>query len=203
MSESCEILQKRGGWWEDVLSKHCTFPIGSINTFTNIAYAIAGIVVCTLLPVPPSFVMGFFLSVLAVGSGLYHGFKTIWASRLDHVGMYSVFGALTIYTISPTHRFIWALMALGGIAVATSLSYAPTWKYLLNPILGVFIAISTMAAALRGNLSFAVVSFGIFLMAYMIWWMDKKRWFWFPKWGHGIWHVLTAIAVTLLYLGVK
>jgi predicted membrane channel-forming protein YqfA (hemolysin III family) len=40
------------------------------------------------------------------------------------------------------------------------------------------------------------VSFGI---AYIIWNMDVARTFPLKRWGHGIWHILTALASALLF----
>lgn len=198
----CEVLKQRGGWWEDLLTDRCSFPIAPVNTFSNLAYVIAGVLVFLLRPTLASGVMGGLLVFLGVGSGLYHGTKELWASRLDNAGMYSTFSALVTYTLSPTHRFIGPLMAFVGTIVAWRLAYGSSWKTLLNPMMGVFVAISTISVALNGSLKSALLSFGLFGVAYLIWWADKRHTFWFPRWGHGIWHVLTAIALAMLFLGV-
>lgn len=203
MRESCRTLQERGGWWEDVLVKRCSFPIAPINTFTNLAYVVAGICLYLAMPSAPSLVVASALVLLGIFSGLYHGFKTIWSSRLDHVGMYSVFLTIAIYSISPTHGFIAPLMALGALGVSIPLTYGPNWKRVLNSILGVLIGISLLAGMLNGKPAFSSLSLGVFILAYTIWQLDKHRIFWIKKWGHGIWHILTPIALVLLYMGIR
>ena len=202
-TDSCGTLRGRGGWWEDALSKRCSFPIAPINTFTNLAYCIAGIWLFLTTQSATSFVVGLALFILGICSGVYHGFKTIWSSRYDHIGMYSVFLTIAIYAISPTHRFIAPLMALGAIAGSLALTYAPNWKRILNPVLGTLIGISLLAGLLNGKPTFSLISLGTFGLAYIIWQLDVKRLFFIKRWGHGIWHILSAVGVILLYMGVK
>lgn len=197
----CEVLQNRGGWAEDQLAGRCKFPIAPFNTYSNIAYLLAGIFAVTAKPNWAGIVFGLAMAFLAVGSALYHGTKEIWAAQLDHAGMYTVFTSLTIFLLSPTNPFIWTYMAVGATIVAWRLTYATKWEALLYPMMGVFIVISTLAVILNGLWSFAVVSLGIFGIAYGIWWQDKKHTFLFPRLGHAVFHILTAIAILLLFLG--
>lgn len=197
----CKVLQERGGWWEDILTNRCIFPIAPINTFSNLAYVIIGALTYTLKPSLASAVMALAFAFLGVGSGLYHGTKRGWASKLDHAGMYAAFTSIVTYTLAPTNRFIGPLMALVAALVAWRLAYTTSTKDLLNPMMGVFIAISTLSVGLNGDLKFALISFGLFCGAYVIWWMDKSRTFLFKHWGHGLWHIITAIAMGLLYFG--
>ena len=201
MMIDCKILQERGGWWEDILTKRCTFPIAPFNTFSNLAYVLAGILIYVLKPNLASAVMALALMFLGVGSALYHGTKQGWASKLDNAGMYAVFSALVTYSLSPTNPYIGSLMAFVATIVAWRLAYQPNTKNLLNPMMGVFIAISTLSVGLNGSLKYALISFGLFGVAYIIWWTDKKHMFWVPRLGHALWHVLTAIAMAGLFLG--
>ena len=199
--EDCKMLQQRGGWAEDLLTNRCSFPIAPINTFSNLAYIIMGVLVYVLTTNLASAVMALALTFLGVGSALYHGTKRGWASKLDNAGMYATFSALVTYTLSPTNHLIGPVMAFVATIVVWRLAYTTTNKELLDPMMGVFIAISTLSVALNGSLKYALISFSLFGIAYIIWWADKKYTFWFPKYGHGIWHVLTAIAMALLFLG--
>jgi hypothetical protein len=48
-------------------------------------------------------------------------------------------------------------------------------------------------------LSYFVVSLALFAVAFLIWSLDKKRVFPFKHWGHGLWHILTGTAISLLF----
>lgn len=201
--ETCNILQKRGGWWEDLLTNRCIFPIGPRNTFSNIAYVLAGFAAFALRPNLASGVFGLTMVFLGIGSALYHGYKTIWASRLDNAGMYAAFSSLVIYGMAPTHHFIGPVMALGAIISSRLLAYGANWKYLLDPIIGMFVFLSVIANLLRGGYLNAILGFVLFGLAYIVWWMDKKKTLKIlPKWGHAIWHVITAVALLILFLGI-
>lgn len=201
--ETCEILQKRGGWAEDQLSGRCTFPIGPRNTFSNLAYVVMGFWAFALRPSLASAVFGATMVFLGVGSALYHGYKTIWASRLDNAGMYAVFSSLVIYAIAPRHPFIGPVMALGAIVCGRLLAYGANWKYLLDPIIGVFVFLSVVANILNGSYLIGTLGFTLFGLAYGIWWLDKKKALKIlPKWGHAIWHVATAVVLSALFLGI-
>jgi hypothetical protein len=47
-----------------------------------------------------------------------------------------------------------------------------------------------------------IISFVFFLMAYGAWYMDKTRTFPLKKWGHGLWHLFTAAAISVLFYGI-
>lgn len=196
----CKILQERGGWAEDQLVNRCKFPIAPVNTYSNLAYVLAGLFIFKNLPNLAGFVQALAMVYLGVASALYHGTKRGWAAKLDHSGMYVGFTALTVYTLSPTSPFIGPVMALVATIVAWRLAYHSSWE-LLYPFMGVFVAICFLAVALNGSLVLAIGSLGTFGLAYIIWWADKRKTFWPKKWGHGLWHILTAAAFTMLFLG--
>ena len=201
LTEICKKLQARGGWWEDILANRCNFPIAPWNTFSNLAYVVAGVLAYVLNPTLAGLTMGLALTFLGVGSGLYHGYKTIQTAQLDHAGMYVAFTSLTIYNLSPTHPLIGPLMAIVASIVAWRLVYTPNWDKLLYSMVGVFIAISTLSVALNGLFWYAVMGFSTFGIAYAIWWADKKRVFPLQRLGHAIFHVLSAGALLLLFIG--
>lgn len=203
MTETCATLQERGGWWEDLVANRCWFPIGPINTYSNIAYLIAGVWAFVTKPSWASAVFGLSMAFLAVGSALYHGTKRVWASRLDNAGMYAVFAALLTYTISPTHPYIAPLMALGAIILVKTIAYTENWKYMLNPMMGLMVWLSVITVGIKGHLGEAAMGLTLFGIAYAIWWADKNKTFWFKRWGHGLWHVLTALAVFTLFYGAS
>ncbi len=42
MATPCSRLRSRGGWAEDLMGDRCSFPIGPWNTWSNVAYLLAG-----------------------------------------------------------------------------------------------------------------------------------------------------------------
>ena len=195
----CKILQERGGWHEDQLANRCTFPIAPVNTYSNLAYVLAGLFIFSQLPNLAGFVQALAMAYLGVTSALYHGTKRGWAAKLDHSGMYAGFTALTVYVLAPTNPFIGPTMALVAPIVAWRLAYHSSWT-LLYPFMGVFVTISFLAGVLNGDPLLAATGLLTLVFAYIIWWRDKKKLFWPAGWGHGLWHVLTATAFVALFL---
>lgn len=194
---SCDHRRARGGWWEDATLERCAFPIGPRNTWSNLAYVGAGL---TLLAIgsPPATVMAGSLVVLGIGSGLYHGYKTIWANRLDHVGMYLTFGALSVHGIAPFHPTIPYLMITTGILLAVLFSYVIPGIN-LDVQMGLLLWYAGIPAFLGGHANWAVLSMAIFLLGFVAWQMDKHRLL-VGLWGHAIWHIATAVAIALMFM---
>ncbi|MGD9525041.1 MAG: hypothetical protein AB7P61_07600 [Gemmatimonadales bacterium] len=197
----CAHLRARGGWSEDACLGRCSFPIGPRNTWSNAAYVLAGVVVVLLDRTLAGWVMAGSLVMLGLGSGLYHGFKTLWANRLDHVGMYLTFGALAVHASAPRHPVTPWLMLVTGVALAVLLSYVIP-RVSLDLQMGMLLWFSMIPAVLLGSASLALLSFGVFLAAYLCWQLDKHRAL-LRLWGHALWHILTAAAIAMMYLAAK
>lgn len=200
---ACPDLQARGGWWEDRLSHRCSFPIAPVNTFSNLAYIAAGVVAAVLEPTWAGIAFGAAMTFLGIGSALYHGTKRVWASHLDNAGMYAAMAALAVYAAAPAHPLVAVGMTVFGGLCAWQLAWGKNWKVYLNPMMGVLVGAACTAVALNGSIVAVGTALGLLLAAYAIWWMDLKRTFWFPKLGHGLWHLITAGAMLRLFLGAK
>jgi hypothetical protein len=195
---TCAELRARGGWWEDQLQTGpCEFPVAPVNTWSNAAYIAAGGLVLGGAPGWASLVMAIALTYLAVGSALYHGTKRGWAAKLDGMGMYATFGALAIHAAAPRHLYVAGAMAgFGGLT-----AWLVRHEAAHHTVLGVLFGLSVTLTLLQGSWVAVVVAAGLFGAAWSIWWMDRKRTFWWPRWGHGWWHILTAAALVILFLG--
>lgn len=202
MTVSCKDLKERGDWWEDILVPNCNFPIAPRNTWSNLAYIAAGLLVFIFNTNAVSATMGAALIYLGVGSALYHGTKRGWAARLDHAGMYAVFTSLMFSRTYNGPIPLPALMLIAS-AIVVWLTRNDKGSLTLYTAMGIGVFFSEMAAYLQDGLPTVVWSMSLFLAAMGIWLLDKYRKFWWPKWGHALWHVLTAAAITILYLGVK
>lgn len=92
-----------GNWEEEVLADCCNglkdVPQQPINTYSNLAYLAAGILVHFHLDTGPSFVFAVTMTYLAIGSALYHATSTRWAGMLDVTGIYTVFSAIAVYAL--------------------------------------------------------------------------------------------------------
>lgn len=200
---TCPEKQQDGGWWEDALAQRCAFPIAPVNTWTNLAYPLAGAVILWHGTNGAHIVEAVMLALLGIGSGLYHGFKTHFSGMCDDVGMLLVFGGMALYAVSPSAASTPAAMAIaaGGLAV---------WRFAngeraknMNGILGLFVGIILTAASLHAHIGGALLGLGILAVAYFgCWKPDHARTFPLPRWGHGVWHILTAVGITVLFLAL-
>lgn len=201
--ETCTELQNDGGWWEDQLVNRCKFPIGPRNTFSNLAYVAAGILVLLKSMALANIEFAAALVFLGVCSGTYHGFKTPATGKLDDAGMYAVFSSLLFYVLSPHYPLIGLFMLIASILTVMELGFHSRSSY-LHPFVGLTTVLCVVYVALNDNPLIAGISLLIFGGAYIIWWMDKKKTFTVaPKWGHAFWHLFTATAIYTLFMGVK
>jgi hypothetical protein len=194
--DECAILQNRGGWREDRIAGRCTFPIGPLNTWSNAAYLVAGGAVVFGDHSPAGIVMALALTLLGIGSGLYHGFKTRFANTLDWVGMYCVFGALVVHGIEPHNPATPFWMAGTGGGLALLFTYAIP-KVSLEIQMGLLFYFASLPMALKGHWPMAISVLCLFLVAYAVQVGDRKGWT--GRWGHAAWHLLSAMGITLLY----
>lgn len=199
--QDCEERQQGGGWWEDVLADRCSFPIAPVNTWTNAAYLLAGAFVMWQTRSWAGAVEAGSLAVLGIGSALYHGLKTRLAGVCDDVGMYLVFSTMTVYCIAPHNPWTPAAMIIVGGALAAWRFVSEEADRYQHALLGTFTGAVAMADALNGEPVKALGAMALLLIAYLVCWqMDKRRTFPLPHWGHGLWHILTAAAIALLFI---
>lgn len=193
----------RGDWWEAHL-RGCEqwtrrLPVEPINSYTNLAYLATGWITFRLVGSPPAAWFALAMAYLCVGSALYHGVKTIWAAALDHSGMYAVFAALAFYAMAPEHPHIIWPTAIGSVAVGYLLRYEFPGN--LNVRMGLLLGLMLVGALFRGDTGLGLWSIGLFAAAMLVWIMDKRRILW-RHWGHGLWHVLTAAAIAVMFLAL-
>ncbi len=191
----------RGDWWEAELrgcqnwNQH--LPVEPINTYSNLAYLAAGWVTFRHVGTLAAGLFAFVMAYLCIGSALYHGVKTIWAAALDHSGMYAVFAALAFYAMAPLHPWIVLPMLIGSAAAAYLLRYEFPGNIAVR--MGMLLALVLVGAIFRGHVWLGVGSIVLFAAAFAIWDMGKRRIFW-GRWGHGLWHLLTASAIALMFV---
>lgn len=196
--DSCSKLQTRGGWAEDAAEGRCSFPIGPRNTWSNLAYPAVAVALLGVWTDPGTIVMAVALTVLGIGSGLYHGFKTRWANKLDWCGMYLVFGALSVHSFHPGNPNTWMAMALTGVLLAVLFSYVVANKVNLDVQMGLLLWFSALPVVLHGHIALVGTSMALFVAAFVCWELDLARHL-VGRWGHALWHILTALAIGSMY----
>jgi hypothetical protein len=197
MTDSCETRQRRGNWFEDLLANRCEFPIGPLNTWSNLAYLVAAAFVIRRPLELADLWMAISLVALGIGSFAYHGWKTLPANRLDLSGMYLVFGSLAVHGFDPANPLTAPLMATTGVLLAVLLAYVVP-KVSIEIQMGMLLWFASIPVALAGDWSAIAQVFGLFVLAYAFWQADQRHLT--GRYGHAAWHVLTAPAIARLYL---
>lgn len=219
-SDTCMRRRRRGGWFDDLWSARCSFPISPRNTWSNLGYLASGsIPVLATGGSPAGWVMGISLAVLAIGSGLYHGLKEKWANDLDLAGMCLVFGSLSVHGYDTVSSVTPWLMAGVGIAFAAAFVYLKPGN--LDKLIGVWLLFASIPAFLHGTAWLAVLSLALYGYAYIAWNLDVWAGRRFGAWldadpatrgpppspppivgrnGHAIWHELTGPATALMFV---
>lgn len=197
-----DVKACRGDWAEARL-RGCEhgvgftgIPVEPFNTYSNLAYLAAGWIYYQLSSRPAVLVLALALTLLWLGSSIYHGTKTMWGARLDHAGMYAVFGALAVYCLAPEHPAIHYVMA--GAALAMGIGFAFVVPGDLNSRMGLLLGLMSIRAFLLGTPRLAGVSLGLFAVAFVAWVLDKRTTY-LARFGHAIWHVFTAAAITTMF----
>jgi hypothetical protein len=195
----------RGNWAEARL-RHCErglavtgIPVEPFNTFSNLAYFAAAWVLVRTFGTMPATVLAASLTLLGIGSALYHGTKSKWGARLDHAGMYAVFGALAIYCVSPPHPLASYVM-LGG-AAAFAIGFALVAPGDLNARMGLLLGLVSIRGFLLGRTHLSLIGLGLFAVAFIVWWVDQRSTL-LNRFGHAIWHVCTAAAIAVMFAAV-
>ena len=194
------------GEWAEARLRNCRgglaatgIPVEPFNTFSNLAYFVAAWAVFRTFGNLPATVLAASLTLLGVGSATYHGTKAMWGARLDHAGMYAVFGALAIYCVAPPHPAAPYIM-LGG-AAGFAIGFALVAPGDLSARMGLLLGLMAIRGFLLGRTLLSALSLGIFAVAFGAWLLDKHSTV-LSRFGHAIWHVLTAAAIGLMFSAV-
>ncbi len=204
-----------GGWYEAQFQQ-CgagliTVPQQPVNTYSNLAYLATGLFPGILWGTPASYVFAFTMVYLCIGSTLYHATSTHWSGMLDVTAIYVVFSSLVVYVVSVLLNLPqWLTPGLmfiipGGIAFALSQRYHDNMRLIIGLFLGSLYLLLLLHMWKQKNWNpwpRTLTSFTLFGFAFLCWSMDKARTFPFPRWGHGLWHILTAIAIGCLFMAI-
>ena len=206
----------RGGWHESYLNR-CEeglfqVPQQPVNTYTNLAYLAVGLYIDGRLDSGPSIVFLLTMAYLCIGSSLYHATSTRWAGMLDVTGIYAVFASTMVYALAALvgqdgAPWVPALMFVVAGLAAYFLSIR--FRRRMELVVGIFLGCTYVALLVRMAITgswelwpWLVASIGLFGLAYWFWNLDKAKAFPLKRWGHGLWHLLTAVAAALIFYAI-
>ena len=205
-----------GGWHEAVLADCATtlvrVPQQPVNTYSNLAYLAAGLLIQFTLGTDTAFVFAVTMTYLCIGSALYHATSTRWAGVLDITAIFAVFPSIAVYAaaglfgvgnheLTPLAMFLVA----GGLVYALSRRAARYMRAVIAVSLGTAYLLLLAYMVRTGDwraLPYLLSSLGLFVLAFWSWGLDKKQKFPLKAWGHGVWHVATAAASALVFYAV-
>ena len=189
-------------------------PEQPVNTYTNLIYAAAGVFLALDLRTGPAFVFALAMVILCVASSLYHALSTYKTGRFDVGGMYTVFSALAVYALCVATdvppgwtTFVMfavpAILGLVGAFVKAWYRENVNWKIAIFLIVAYLVLVERIVTHNKGGaILFTVLSFGLFTIAIASWLLDKQCKFPLQRWGHGVWHLLTGVAIGMLFIAI-
>lgn len=182
-------------------------PAQPMNTWSNIAFLIAGLIAWRKRKGPASRWFAISCTVLCLGSGAFHSFLTVAGQRWDVIGMFFVFNFLAVYALFVTHELKWFRIAV-GLSAVVSLAMA---IFVVDLDSTKVLAIAS--AFIIGHLILAVIddkaswrellrALGPFAVAFIFRQLDVSGTLcdptsWFQ--GHALWHVFAAWGIYEIY----
>lgn len=186
----------RGGWAEDLALQRAAVPIGPRNTYSNVAYLLAGVWAMLTLPGEARWALGGALIALGLGSAAYHAFKTVATNRLDWAGMGAVMTVLDLHAVFPQAPGL--LLGALFIGMVAAVMIGQQFMH-FDLLMGALALVAMVPPAVHGHAGAILPSFALFALAMVFWQADRKRLALVGLYGHATWHVLTAIAMPSLY----
>lgn len=197
-----------------------------IDTYTNIAYLLAGIFILhhlvntktsrerisnqTSLPRMLFALFGLTVIAVSIGSFLYHASFTFLGMEMDDDSMYLIGTFMLFYGLAHlipinTKKFLFAFILL-NLFLETVIYFFPVIRGLIFGLLvlgSLWINwIAIRRKKMKNNLKPLFTSLGIFALAYFVWTLDDLKIVCYPTslfQGHGVWHCLTALAIVFYF----
>lgn len=196
----------RGGWREGEMRgcKHgyevTGIPVEPINTYSNLAYLAAGWIVFRSEGGASALIFFGAMTFLCFGSALYHAVKTRWSAKWDHGGMYATVAGMAFYVMAAGHASETWIMLAGTVLTGLILGWLLDGNLLAR--MGLLMALIAAGVLTKGNATLGWYSLGFFGAAISVWLVDKYK----PvlgRYGHGLWHLITAIALAIMFVAVQ
>ncbi len=183
------------------------------NTLSNVGYLIIAILIFrhkTLEKRLRNFFAGS-LFFLFLGSVFFHGTGSVAGKMTDVSAMFII--SMGILSLSIQRFTGWSqtkVQLFYGVGLALSLAFLFILKFgnvlfLAEILLAVIFEIrAQQSGRVSMEKKYFAYSIASLILSMIIWWLDMKKILCWPDqhWfsGHGIWHILTGVAMGLLYL---
>lgn len=195
MNSFCETLIQRGRWNEDITLQRCDPPIGPRNAWSNLAFAITGLIIGLVLKSWSGVVLAAACCYLCWSSWRYHYYKTVSDNQLDRSGMFAVYGGITAFAIgAPALIILFISVFVGWLA----------WRYPvkrdLTKDLAIVIWPSVLLLWVEGNRTLLIISLTLAALGFISWILDRKGNFPLKLWGHALWHKFMAASMLFVVL---
>ncbi|BBB47856.1 ceramidase domain-containing protein [Pelolinea submarina] len=197
-----------------------------VNAYTNLGYILVGILVLVFLRrtgsshqlqssisgLPRRILILFGIAYVAVGIGsfIYHASFIFLGEELDDDSMYMIGIFLVLFETARIHKlsvkqFLWIYFSL-NILFEAAIYIFPVIRGMLFAVLMVIsFTIELYArrqAELKDEVRLTDIANLLFLLAYLIWILDKTHLLCYPEslfQGHAIWHLVTAYAGWVMF----
>ena len=204
-----------GGYWEAELngckSGLKMIPQQPISSYTALTYVAGSMFVALQLLISPAYVFALASVYLCVATAVFHAVSSLRSHDFDKSSMYAACSTLTVYAACPFLGLAgWAAASL-MLVVAVLAGYVLAFVFpgIYRIKVGAFVVAAYLLAFFRvlwGGYSaatpFLLVSLGLFAVGLVCQVTDRKRLFPIKRWGHGIWHLLTSVAIPMLFYAV-
>ena len=171
------------------------------NTWTSLAFVIAGAAVLLRARNVQSRIFGAILIFLGIGSAYYHATLTFSGQFIDVLGMYLVATLVLFHAID--RRAMISPARLGAMYIATNIALASILYWIPIVRRAVFGVIVVLFIALeRAHARKLMRAVGVLVLAFVVWILDYYRIACNSSsvlQGHALWHILGAIASCLVY----
>lgn len=186
------FARKRVRTWPRLFSFMPNRSVQAADTFTNVAYVAAGLYVLLELLQPYHVAMAAALFFLGLVSGLFHATSARLAQSLDEIGMYAVLSVLFWAAVAGTFVVdgIYLIMVASWLVLTAFHRELDSHKWVPGIAVATFLVIMLLGSKLLG-----LVAVGLFILA----WLANQH---ISDYGHAIWHVLTAAALTVAFAAV-
>ena len=169
------------------------------NTLTNAAYPLVGWALVYRMPSGAATMFAFAMTVLGLCSASYHWRRSERTRQADWFGMVFLFAALATYAADPqaTHVAWWMAGAAGLVTVFLFRVVNVVGH---DAVLGLGLVLMMLPPLFAGPLpaGMALLSLLLFGIAKVFHSEDDQV----GHKGHGMWHLLTALAFGVMFLAI-
>lgn len=181
-----------------------------VNTWSNLGFMLVGIYLMVRAKNIFANVYGLSVLLIGIGSFFFHASQTFTGQWLDLFGMYlltNFYICYNLYRINKVNiKSFFILYVSLGVLLGLALAYLPELRRMLFGLSALFALIQIIYIKLKFkpvmNTTYLVTGILTFIAAQTVWILDKNKIWCDPyAWinGHGIWHILCAIATLLIY----